>query len=74
MSVKRRKFQLGVRLKPTAEATTLEGELSANSSSLTFKAYIDGNNFVMYENLKYLNMRIITAIDFCFLKFLIVFN
>jgi hypothetical protein len=42
MSVKRRKFQLGVRLKPTAEATTLEGELSANSSSLTFKAYIDG--------------------------------
>jgi len=42
MTIKRRKFQLGILTKPTTTAATLEGELYANSSSLTFKVYIDG--------------------------------
>jgi len=42
MALKKRKFSLGIRLKPNTTAATEEGDLYANSSSLTFKAYIDG--------------------------------
>ena len=43
MTIKRRKFQLGIRLKGSTAATTLEGELRLDPSALKFKAYVDGS-------------------------------
>jgi hypothetical protein len=43
MTIKRRKFQLGIRLKGSTSATTLEGELRLDPSALKFKAYVDGS-------------------------------
>jgi len=42
MTVKRRKFSLGIRLKGSTEVTALEGELRLDPSALKFKAYVDG--------------------------------
>lgn len=42
MAIKRRKFNLGIRLKPTTEVTTLEGELRIDPSDMTFKVFLDG--------------------------------
>lgn len=42
MSLERKKFSLGIRLKGSTSATTLEGELRLDPSALTFKAYVDG--------------------------------
>ncbi len=42
MGIKRRKFQLGIRLSASTAATTLEGEMRLDPSALTFRAYVDG--------------------------------
>jgi hypothetical protein len=42
MTIKRRKFQLGIRLSASTSATTLEGEMRLDPSALTFRAYVDG--------------------------------
>ena len=42
MTIKRRKFAQGIRLKGSTEATTLEGELRLDPTSITFKAFVDG--------------------------------
>ncbi len=41
--IKRRKFQLGTRIKPNTTPTTLEGEQTVNSSDYTFRVYLDGS-------------------------------
>ena len=43
MSIKRRKFSLGIRLKGSTQTTTLEGELRLDPSAFKFKAYVDGD-------------------------------
>ena len=42
MAKLRRKFSLGIRLKGSTDATTLEGEMRLDPSALKFKAYVDG--------------------------------
>jgi hypothetical protein len=42
MTIKRRKFIEGIRLKGSTNATAAEGELRLDPSALKFKAYVDG--------------------------------
>ncbi len=41
--IRRRKFQEGIRLKGSTNATTLEGEIRLDPSALKFKAYVDSS-------------------------------
>ena len=42
MSLKRRKFSLGIRQKSTSQVTTLEGESRTASEDMTFRYFLDG--------------------------------
>ena len=43
MSIKRRKFALGIRQKLTDQVTTLEGESRTASEDMTFRVFLDGS-------------------------------